>query len=122
MTYGALTVFRESSHPLVLFRIQDAVTGGTGHLRQVVVGVTGGRPGALELLRDEQVLELLNRRKPGYADEDRSVLPGSVNSVPAWLEQARVYAIRNVDGLRLPFRKPLLDDLALFWPEGDRHP
>ena len=115
---GALTVFRESAYPLVLFRIQDAVTGGEGHLRRVVVGVTEGQAGALELLRDEQVLELLNRRKPGHSDADRSTPPHSVDSVLAWVEQARVYVIRNVDGLRLPFRKPLLDDLALFWPES----
>ena len=97
-------------------RIQDAVTGGEGHLRQVVVEVGEGQAGALELLRDEQVLELLNRRKPGHSDADRSPPPHSVDSILAWLEQARVYAIRNVDSLRLPFRKPLLDDLALFPP------
>ena len=110
-------MFREFAHPLALFRVQDAVTGGEGHLRRVVVGVEEGQDGALELLRDEQVLELLNRRKPGHSDADRGTPPHSIDSILAWLEQARVYAIRNVESLRLPFRKPLLDDLALFWPE-----
>ena len=115
---GALTVFRESAYPLVLFRIQDAVTSGAGHLRQVVVGVTGDNAGALNLLRDEQVLDLLNRRKPGRADGERASRPISSDSMLAWLERARTHAIHNADGLQLPFRKPLLNDLALFWPES----
>ena len=117
---GALTVFRESAYPLALFQVQDAVTSGAGHLRRVVVGVSEGKAGALDLLRDEQVLNLLNRRKPGRADPDRIARLNSVDSILAWLERARVHAIQIVDSLRLPFRKPLLNDLALFWPESDR--
>ena len=118
---GALASFRECAHPLAVFRVQDAVTGGVGHLRQVVVGVTGDDAGSLRLLRDEQVLELLNRRKPGQADGGRTAQPKSSDSMLPWLEQAREHAIRNIDGMRLPFRKPLLNDLALFWPESS-HP
>lgn len=115
---GVMARFRESIYPLAIFQVQDAVTSDAGHLRQVVVGVTGD-VGALSLLRDEQVLDLLNRRKPGRADGERAYRPNSSDSMLAWLERARTYAIRNVDGLRLPFRKPLLNDLALFWPEID---
>ena len=115
---GVMARFRESIYPLAVFQVQDAVTSDAGHLRQVVVGVTGD-VGALSLLRDEQVLDLLNRRKPKRADGERAYRPNSSDSMLAWLERARAYAIRNVDGLRLPFRKPLLNDLALFWPEID---
>ena len=114
---GAIARFRESACPLAVFQVQDAVTSGAGHLRQVVVGVTGD-VGALNLIRDEQVLDLLNRRKPGQADGERAPRSISSDSVLAWLERARAHAIRNVDRLQLPFRKPLLNDLALFWPEN----
>ena len=118
---GALAQFRESARPLAVFQVQDAVTSGPGHLRQVVVGVVEGDTGALNLLRDEQVLDRLNRRKPGQADGG-AVQPKSGDSMLVWLDRAREYARRHVDGLRLPFRKSLLNDLALFWPESsDTH-
>ncbi|WP_419163542.1 DEAD/DEAH box helicase [Candidatus Palauibacter sp.] len=113
---GALAVFGESAHPLAVFRVQDAVTGGPGHLRQVVVGVTTDA-GNLILLRDDEVLDLLNRRKPGRTEADISARPTSLDSVSAWLDRARKHADGEVHGLRLPFRKPLLTDLVLFWPE-----
>ena len=114
---GALTLFRESVHPLVVFQVQDAVTGRTGYLRQVIVGVTADGRGDLLLLRDEQVLDLLNRRRPGQAEPDGAARSTSIDPMSAWLKQAREHAARKIDGLHLPFRKPLLNDLALFWPE-----
>ena len=115
---GVLAQFRESVYPLAVFQVQDAVTSGAGHLRRVVVGVTEDNDGALNLLRDEHVLDLLNRHKPGRADRERASRPISSDLMLAWLERAREHAIRNVAGLQLPFRKPLLNDLALFWPES----
>ena len=114
---GALTLFRESVHPLAVFQVQDAVTSRTGYLRQVIVGVTADDCGALLLLRDEQVLDLLNRRRPGQTEADGAARSTSIDPMSAWLKQAREHAARKMDGLRLPFRKPLLSDLALFWPE-----
>ncbi len=114
---GGLAPYRESANPLALFHVQDAVTSRAGHLRQVVVGVAMDNAGALILLRDDQVLDVLNRRNPGQAEADGSTRPGVGQSMLAWLESARDHALRNMGGLRLPFQKPLLSDLALFWPE-----
>ena len=36
-----------------------------------------------------------------------------------WMGDAREFAEQNVSRLRLPFLKPLVSDLALFWPERD---
>ena len=115
---GGLTMFREATHPLAVFQVLDAVTSRTGHLHQVVVGVTEDDLGGLVLLRDEQVLDQLNRRKPGRLERDGADLPTSSDSMLAWLERAREHATHKVGDLRLPFPRPLLNDLALFWPEG----
>lgn len=115
---GVLALFRESVYPLAVFQIQDAVTSGAGHLRQVVAGVTESDARTLNLLRDGQVLELLNRHKPGQVDGEKETRPTLSESMLVWLEQAREYMIRNVEALRLPFRKSLVNDLALFWPES----
>lgn len=115
---GGLTMLRESAHPLAVFQVMDAVTSRPGHLRQVVVGVTEDDSGGLMLLRDEQVLDRLNERKPGQAEavgKDQAI---SSESMLAWLERARGHATHKVGDLRLPFPRPLLNDLALFWPEN----
>ncbi|MGE0755625.1 MAG: DEAD/DEAH box helicase [Pirellulaceae bacterium] len=116
---AGLALLRETTHPLAVFQVQDAVTSRTGHLRQVAVGVTANDAGALVLLRDEQILDLLNLRKPGQADVSGAVQPIQSDEMSVWLEGAREYASRNVEQLRLPFLKPQVSDLTLFWPESD---
>ena len=115
---GGLALFRETARALAVFQVQDAVTSRAGHLRQVVVGVAADDSGGLVLLRDEQVLDQLNQRKPGRVEGDGAVRPTSSESMLAWLERAREHAAHKVGDLRLPFQKPLLNDLALFWPES----
>ena len=114
---GGLALFREATHPLAVFHIQDAVTSSAGHVRQVVVGVTEGDAGALVLLRDEQVLDQLNQRKSGRLNGDRTVQPISNELMLTWLNKAREYASQEIHVLRLPFQKTLVNDLALFWPD-----
>ena len=113
---GGLALCRGTDRPLAVFQVQDAVTSGAGHVRQVIVGVTVDGSGELGLLRDEHVLELLNRHKPGQAEGNTSVPQVSSTSMLVWLEQAREHATREVGNLRLPFQKTLVGDLALFWP------
>ena len=115
---GVLTMLRESPRPLAVFQVMDAVTSRPGHLRQVIVGVTEDDSGGLILLRDGQVLDRLNQRKPGQVERDGAVRPASSESMLAWLERAREHAAHEVGSLRLPFPRPRLNDLALFWPES----
>ena len=116
---GGLALLREAAHPLAVFHVQDAVTGGGGQLRRVVVGVTADASGRMALLRDEEVLDRLNKRKPGRVEGWESVQPVSSDSMLSWLERAREHATGAIGELRLPFRKTQVTDLALFWPEGD---
>lgn len=115
---GALTLFRESAHPLAVFQVQDAVTTGAGHVRQVIMGVSEDSSGNLVLLRDDEVLDRINQRKPGQTEEDGIVGARSAATAFKWLEGARDHAAHGVGSLQLPFHKPLLTDLALFWPAG----
>jgi hypothetical protein len=65
---GSLALVKDLPHPLAVFRFQDAVTSQGGQVRQVVAGVTAKATGELVLVRDEEVLEILNQRKPGQLD------------------------------------------------------
>lgn len=117
---GGLALFREAAHPLAVFLVQDAVTGGAGRLRRVVVGVAADPSGRMALLRDEEVLDRLNKRKPGRVEGPASGRPVSSEAMLTWLERAREHATCTIGELRLPFRKIQMNDIALFWPEGDR--
>lgn len=116
---GTLALLRETRDPLAVFQVQDAVTSREGYLQQAVVGVTQGHDDLFRLLRDEEVLELLNRRAPGQAEPPVAAQPGEGVDIETWLSRARQFAEQSVDGLRLPFLKPLVGDLALFWPARD---
>jgi hypothetical protein len=67
---GTLASIRDLSRPLGVLVVRDAVTGRGGLLRQSVVGVTRDETGNLALLRDEKVLEIFNRRRPGGLESD----------------------------------------------------
>jgi hypothetical protein len=69
------------------------------------------------LLRDEEVLTLLNQRELGQGDTGVASYAVSHEEADDWLSQARLYASTQAGNLRLPFLKPLIRDLALFWPQ-----
>jgi ERCC4-related helicase len=117
---GALAISKDFTHPLAVFRLLDAVTSQRGQIRQIIAGVTKDDNGALVLLRDEQILEALNQVKSGgtQLQEGRTSYPKK-QTIAQWLEQAKDYLFKSTETLRLPFRKTMVSDLALFWPECD---
>ncbi len=114
---GALALLREITEPVAVFWIQDAVTSRSGHVSRVAAGVTNEADGKLRLVRDEEVLDILNRRKPGAAEPPDAPVDVLPEQMSTWLEQARAYALAQIESLRLPFVKPLISDLAMFWPD-----
>lgn len=113
---ASLTLIEEGHTPLALFRIQDALTSQTGQIRQVVSGVTAYGNGDLRLVRDEEVLEILNGLKPSPVEHPAGSSAIAPEAIERWLDKARQHAMAGVETLKLPFRKPLLTDLVLLWP------
>lgn len=113
---SSLTLIPADRGALGLFRVQDAVTTDTRQVRQVLVGVTADGDDALRLLRDEECLESLNQYRPGQADPIGPLGHGDSTAARAWLDNARAFLQGNLGELRLPFRTPLVEDLALLWP------
>lgn len=113
---ASLAPLREIEQPLAVFTVVDAVTGGQSQVRQVMVGVTQASGGDFQLLKDDVVLDILNRRKPGSADADILPKDNTATTVATWLHQARDAARQAVKSLSLPFKHPIIGDYALFWP------
>lgn len=115
---GTLALVKDLSSPLALFRFQDSLTGQTGQVRQVITGVTTRGADEMVLLRDEDVLALLNQLRRGTMDSERQSSPPMPSVISSWLSNARTFALATSDSLRLPFVIPLMSDLALLWPEN----
>lgn len=114
---GSLAQLKGLPQPLAVFRFMDAVTGQKGQVRLVVAGVTLNEAGDMMLIKDEEVLAILNQRKVTQMDTGASNTEGSAEAQAKWLDDARQHAQTAIGTLRLPFRKPLMSDMVLFWPE-----
>ena len=104
--------------PLIVFRIRDQVTAVTGAVRSVVVGCLASDDDTFQLLRDWELLQLLNRiqldrnfrRSIGAGVEiDRDRIGETLDHALNALEE-------QLGGLDLPFKVPEPLLLALLWP------
>jgi superfamily II DNA or RNA helicase len=112
----ALAAVGGLGRPLVTFLIRDKITGSDGTVRKVLVGLLGEADGSWTLLRDWEVLKLLNpvadkpRRSIFNADPKADV---NVEEMIIKAEQALESRTNELD---LPFRLPTVDRLAMLVP------
>jgi superfamily II DNA or RNA helicase len=105
--------------PLVVFALRDRVTGAEGAVKKVVVGVKGTPEDGWTLLRDWEIIKLLNP----LADKPRSrsfevaarggLAPSDV------LEGAEKHLEASLGSLDLPFRLPAIESLACLVPGAE---
>lgn len=102
--------------PFVVFGIRDRITGAGGAVRKVVVGMLRIENLSWQLLRDWEVLKLLNPA----ADRPRSgvfrVEPQEDINVPEILSDAERCLRLRTGELDLPFRLPEIEHLACLVP------
>jgi superfamily II DNA or RNA helicase len=105
--------------PLVVFRITDRITGGSGQIQAAVAGVLCGRTAdePADLLADWQLLDRLNGLAPGSASREiPSGKPPATASVSETIERAREAIEGAIPGMELQFQHPATDLLAVIWP------
>ncbi|MCL6501299.1 MAG: SWF/SNF helicase family protein [Pirellulales bacterium] len=106
---------------LVVYSVQDRITGGEGPVRRVIVGMLRTERAAWQLLRDWEVLRVLN----SIASKPRSLTsqlsPRKGVDLPAILRDAEQALAGRLEQLALPFRVPAPECLACLLPaEPDR--
>lgn len=104
--------------PLVVLRIRDRVTSVAGAVRAVVVGCVVSEDNTCKLLRDWELLQLLNGVQ---SDRNFRRSIGAGAEIDQELVQVKVdLARQSVEGqlssLDLPFKVPEPSLLALLWP------
>ncbi len=112
---GAYGTVRGLDAPIFVFSVRDRVTGSDGPVRAVVVAAQLSRDGAWNLVRDWQLMQLLNP----LADKPRSL--GLTDSQPAsdivdLMADARQYVALHIDEIELPFALPAVESLACLIP------
>jgi len=107
--------------PLMIFALRDRITGSEGTIRTLIAGVQKGVDGGMELLRDWQIIKILNQ----YADKPRSQALSSLSSelttsqdIPNLLSEAKNFLKSNLDMLDLPFRLPEIDEIGCIVPDN----
>lgn len=107
------------SEPVAVFQFQDAVTNQSGHVRLIIAGMSLSAGDELLLLRDDELLGILNRWRPDIKPP-MAEATSFKDAALSFLSDTRRHISARLDELRLPFIKPVINDLALFWPESDR--
>src|SRR5262249_49329602 len=102
--------------PLVIFVVRDRVTGLEGALRTATVGLEQTSESKWRMLRDWEVIKLLNP----LADKPRSAALGSTvgpaSGVERFLADAAAYLESHLSELGLPFLLPAVERLACLVP------
>lgn len=107
------------SNPIIVYRIQDRLTGQEGAIQSMTVGVEYGEN--TWPLKDWEILQRLNQLNlpRQLYSEDSSVTPRNTHDVRKALEHGNVLIEENLQTLNLPFRRPIIETLAILWPVDD---
>lgn len=108
---GGLCSLDGLNEPLAVFDVVSRITDSSLQSRRTLIGVSG-RPGAFNLLRDWEVLKLLNRCNAKAEITEASI---AFEEVVTWRKQAVEAANNLIESVDLQIDSPILKEVALVW-------
>ena len=112
----SLSVIKDLKGPLIIFLLRDRITGTEGAVKKIIVGLQLLENGVWELLKDWQVIILLNP----FADKPRSQMLGDTPDmeieITSLLDQAKKSLKLLLKELDIPFQLPTIETLACLIP------
>lgn len=107
--------------PLFIFRIADRITGQTGQIQRVIIGVEFNSSNNNEpvALRDWELLTRLNAMisKPAILTKDIEDIPTNLsNKFHELIDRGKTLAQEEVTKLQLPFKFPLIELVGVLLP------
>lgn len=112
-----LTTVAGLGAPLCVFAVRERVTSGGSQVRQAVSGVTSKPDGTLVVLRDWEILKLLNDLSPSTKT---GPAPTEFGEVRSFVEHAQHVMEHAISGLRLDFAAPDVEAIGVLYPGADR--
>jgi len=111
---GTLCVLEGLDDPVMVVDVSSRVTDVDRQSRRAIVGVTGGSA-AFKLLRDWEVLRLLNRFSVKADPFDLSI---ATDTLANWRELALSTLDELIESVDLQVESRVVKEAALFWPIG----
>jgi hypothetical protein len=103
--------------PLHVFRVRDRLTDRTANVR-VVVAAVRGRGADAQLVKDWELLAMLNGVPPGRTKlVEPSRRPATPDEIRSSLDDASSVLRRELSHLGASFKYPEIEPLALLWPD-----
>ncbi len=115
----ALAAVGGLAEPLVVFAVRDKVTGAEGAVRKVIVGVQRDGDGGWALVRDWEVIKLLNPLADRPRSKSFEVAAQRPEEIADMLSAAEAHLQSRLGELDLPFRLPAVESLACLLPGVD---
>ena len=111
--------FEILSYPIIVYRIQNRLTSQEGVIQSITAGVEFGEDG--RLLKDWELLEHLNQLNlpRQLYTEVASPAIAQTDDIREAVEHGQALIEENLDELHIPFRRPIIDTLAILWPLED---
>jgi len=111
---SSLCVLPNLDQPLVVFSIADRVTGIESNISKTIAGVYWNQETVNEIVFDWQVLDILNQQKLGKQNLNKpDIEPQELNDC---MHQCLELLKNNIATLKLPYKIPEIDVLAICWP------
>ncbi len=106
-------------YPIVVYRIQNRLTSQEGVIQSITTGVEFGEDG--RLLKDWELLEHLNQLNlpRQLYTEVASPAIAQTDDIREAVEHGQALIEENLDELHIPFRRPIIDALAILWSLDD---
>ena len=114
---AAFSAIKGLDAPIFVFTVRDRITGSDSSVRAVLVAAQSHSDGAWDLIRDWELIQLLNP----LADRPRSLVITDVrptHDVVDMMAEARAHIVSQIDALELPFNLPIVENFACFVPGG----
>ena len=106
-------------YPIIVYRIQNRLTSQEGVIQSITAGVEFGEDG--RLLKDWELLEHLNQLNlpRQLYTEVASPAIAQTDDIREAVEHGQALIEENLDELHIPFRRPIIDALAILWSLDD---
>lgn len=106
--------------PLVIFKIEDRITGQKGQIQRVIIGVEI-RDARSIFMKDWELLERLNKlcEKPSVLLKQSHDTTGTLSNYQNIISNAMQFTEKELGQLQLPFRIPSIELLGVFYPTAN---
>lgn len=113
-----LTAIKGIDAPVAVFRVFDRITGKSGNVKQLVYAILSGGDGKeLIVLKDWQVLDLVNRLIVEKLPQEDGLIVPLPSDVAFFMDKAHEKLAKSLgEGMPHLFEYPSVEPLTILWP------